>query len=232
MKLTENIKIVDLALVVDKTLIISDVHIGYEQALNKQGVMVPRFQFKDTVERLEKILKKVKPKQIIVTGDLKHEFGTISEQEWREVLKLLDLMLKYTKDIVLIEGNHDKITKVIAAKRSLKVVKQVVLGENLIMHGDVVPEIPKGIKRIIIGHEHPAVSVKDKIRIEKYKCFLAGKFRRKGLIVLPSFNLLLEGTDILQGKILSPFLKQRLDNFEVYIVGDKIYHFGKLKNLK
>ena len=42
---------------------------------------------------------------------------------------------------------------------------------------------------------------------------------------------MIEGTDILRDKILSPLLKQNLDNFEVFAVEDKIYKFGKLKNL-
>ena len=80
MQVTPNIKIIDLALYLEKfkTLVIADSHIGYEEALNKQGILVPRFQFKELIQRLEKILKKTKPKTIVVNGDIKHEFGTIS----------------------------------------------------------------------------------------------------------------------------------------------------------
>ena len=62
MELTTNIELIDLALYLkkEKTLIIADTHIGYEEALNKQGVLIPRTAFKDLIQRLEKILKKVK----------------------------------------------------------------------------------------------------------------------------------------------------------------------------
>jgi hypothetical protein len=33
-------------------------------------------------------------------------------------------------------------------------------------------------------------------------------------------------------RLLSPYLQQKLDNFEVFAVGDKTYRFGKLKNIK
>ena len=39
------------------------------------------------------MLRTSKPEQVIINGDLKHEFGTISDQEWRDVLKIFDLIL-------------------------------------------------------------------------------------------------------------------------------------------
>jgi len=43
---------------------------------------------------------------------------------------------------------------------------------------------------------------------------------------------MIEGTDILKEQILSPFLQQNLDNFDVYVFEDKVYEFGKLKGLR
>ena len=49
MKIHKDIEIIDLCLFLtkSKTLIIPDVHIGYEEALNKQGILIPRTQFND-----------------------------------------------------------------------------------------------------------------------------------------------------------------------------------------
>src|SRR3989344_4397314 len=237
MKILPNMEIVDLALYLNSTLLIADVHIGYEEALNKQGVLVPRLQFEEMARRMENIFKSLKHKKIeriIVNGDLKHEFGTISEQEWRNTLKFLDLLAKRCKEIVLIKGNHDTILGPIAKKRNVKVIDNVMVGNVLITHGDKIPgkEALKKVSTIIIGHEHPAISLKKGPRIETYKCFLKGKYKGKGLIVQPSFNSLIEGTDILKEEILSPFLRQNLDNFEVFVVEDKIYDFGKLGRLR
>lgn len=232
MRIISGIEIIDLALYItkEKTLIISDVHIGYEEALNKQGILVPRFQFKDTVKRLNNILKRVKPKTIIINGDLKHEFGTISDQEWRDTLKVLDLLSKHGK-VILLKGNHDTILGPIANKRNVEIKEHYKINDILITHGDKIPKITKGVKTIIIGHEHPAISLKENVRIEKFKCYLKGKWKRKILIVMPSFFLVTEGTDIIQEKTLSPFLKQKLGNFEVFVVGNKVYKFGKLKDI-
>lgn len=236
MQLAKNIQIIDLSLYFEeqKVLVVSDFHIGFEESLNKQGVFVPRFQLKDILARLEKIFEQTKPKIVVINGDLKHEFGRISEQEWRDVLCLIDFISKNCEQIILIKGNHDAILAPIAKKRNVKVEKEFIVGDALIIHGDVVQKIDKSIKTVIIGHEHPAISLREKGRVEKYKCFLRGTYKRKKLIVLPSFNLVTDGTDVLKEQLLSPFLKN-ISDFGVFVVNDKtkeILDFGKIKNLQ
>ena len=75
----------------EKILIISDLHIGQEEALNKQGLLVPRFQLEDIIKEINEIKSKVEFEKVIINGDLKHEFGLISKQEWNDTLKFLDL---------------------------------------------------------------------------------------------------------------------------------------------
>ncbi len=230
MNITPNIKIIDLSLYLkkQKALIISDVHIGYEEALNKKGYLVPRFQFKEVMKKLENILKNNKVETLIINGDLKHEFGTISETEWRHTLRLLDLANKYVKKIILIKGNHDKVLEPIAKKRDVEIVDKIEIEDMLIIHGNKLVEIDKKIKTIIIGHDHPALTLTDPPRSENYKCFLIGSYKRKKLIVMPSFFLVNEGTDVLKEELLSPFLND-IKKFRVIVVSDKLYDFGLIK---
>ena len=235
MKILDNIEAIDLALYFNSTLVISDVHIGYEEALNKRGMMIPRLQFGEMVQKIEKILNPLgKIEKIIVNGDLKHEFGTISEQEWRNTLKFLDLLARHCNEVILIKGNHDMILGPIARKRNVKVVDYYLINKILITHGDKIPgkDVLQQASTIIIGHEHPAITLKDGARVETFKCFLKGKYKGKNLIVLPSFNATEGGTNIMRDKVLSPFLKQNLDDFEVFAVEDKIYDFGKVGKLR
>lgn len=244
MEILKDIEILDtcLFLVKSNILIIPDVHIGYEEALNKQGILIPRTQFKDIMQNIEKIIKETmsrfrKINKIIIIGDLKHEFGTISETEWRQTLRFIDFLQMYCKDIVLLRGNHDTILGPIAGKRGIKIVDDIEIDRCLLLHGHRLPaNIQKNIKTIIIGHEHPAITLRDGPRAERFKCFLKGTWKkaskRYDLIVLPSFNPLIEGTDVLQHQLLSPILKNiKISEFEVFIVGDKVYNFGKLKGL-
>lgn len=234
MKLTNSIELIDLAVYLPKhkTLVLADAHIGYEQHLHKAGVMIPKFQFADMIKRIEGIFKKADVETVIFNGDLKHEFGTISPQEWMDTLALWNFLEKHSKKIILIRGNHDKILGILAEKKNLEVKNYVVIDDILIAHGDKIIDLPRGIKTIIIAHEHPAIELKESERTEKYKCFLVGKYKGKTLIVQPSLLMVTEGTDVLREDLLSPYLQGRLGNFEVYIVGDKIYSFGKIKMLR
>lgn len=230
-----DIEFIDLGIFIkDKRIFsIADLHIGYEEALNKQGILIPRFQIDDIISRLKKIFRLVKPKIVVINGDLKHEFGEISRQEWKDTLKVLDFLLsKY--NVVLVKGNHDNIVEPIASKKGLDVVDRYIVDDIMFIHGHKIVDIPKNIKTIIMGHEHPAVSIRSKLRIEKYKCFLVGKYKGKKIIVMPSFNFVAEGSDILSEDILSPYLKKDLDSFDVYIVGgfNEIFYFGNVRDVR
>lgn len=236
------ISIVDIALYLrrESILIIGDVHLGYEEAMRKQGVFLPRFQFKDTIERLGKIfsslqqqLKIERLEAVVINGDLKHEFGTVSEQEWREILKLIDFLLGHSKQVILVKGNHDVKLAPVARKRGIVVVEDIAINGKFVSHGHEIPnssEFEKS-KIVIVGDEHPAVSLREGARSELYKCFILGKWKGKKMVVMPSFNQVTIGTDILKEKFISPFMRQDLGNFDVFVVGDKVYHFGKVRTI-
>ena len=220
-----------------RILAIADLHLGYEEMLNRQGVMMPRFNFKEIKARLEKILANTgKLEKIIILGDLKHEFGVISDQEWKEVLEMLDYLGRNCAEIILVRGNHDKILGPIANRKNVKLQDEFLLEPEkvLFIHGDKLPS-KANLKKsdlIAMGHEHPAVSVKDGLKAETYKCFLKGKFEGKELIVLPSMNSAALGTDLTKEEILSPLLKKsNLSEFEVYAGEDEVYFLGKLGRL-
>src|SRR3989338_1455942 len=230
MEISPGIEIINTALWLrkEKNLIINDLHLGFEEALRRRGIFVPKLQLRMILNQLQIILEKVHPAKIIINGDLKHEFGTMSMPEWREVLKLLDV-LQQRCPVVIIKGNNDQIVEPLADKRGVAVVNQLELKDILIVHGDVLVETKA--KRLIIGHEHPAITLRDGSKREKYKCFLKGKWKGKEIIAVPSLNPLLEGTDVLKEEVLSPFL-ENIQNFEVYIVSKgEVYRFGKVKDI-
>jgi uncharacterized protein len=214
-----------------KVIIINDLHIGYEEVLHRKGFLVPRFQFKEILDILTPILKATTPQKIIINGDLKHEFGKVLQQEWKEVLEFLEFCQKHCQEVIVIKGNHDPTIGPIAIRKGVDVVNEYQIGDILIVHGDELMECDKNIKTIIIGHEHPAITIRKGSKFEKYKCFLQGTWKRRQLIAVPSFNPLLEGTDILKEQLLSPFLTN-LKNFEVYIVSEgEVFDFGKVKDI-
>jgi len=241
-QISQKLRIVGLSLFLpqEKALIISDIHLGYEEMLNKQGVFVPRTNFMNAKKRISQVFSELEKKRktietIAVNGDLKHEFGSISEQEWAEVLDFLSLLQKHCKKIVLIKGNHDHILGPIAKFKGIEILEELYFAKQkiLLLHGDKIPDSKNfsKAKTLIIGHEHPAVTLREGVKAEQFKCFLKGKFKGKTLIVMPSFSSMAYGTDLLREKPLSPFLQGSLSNFEAWAVEDKPYYVGRVRDL-
>ncbi len=237
MIIDKDISIIDLSLYDEKNniLYISDLHLGFEEELNRRGVLIPRWQLKDELQQLEKIFKQIPKKldAVVINGDLKHEHGRISDQEWREILRLFDFLAKHAEKTILVKGNHDNFLAPIARKRDLTVVDYFAIDDIYVMHGHEIPENDdfKKAKRIIIGNEHPAIAIQDEVRSELYKCFLKGSWKKKQIIVLPSFNPMTIGTDVIKGTFLSPILKDGVSKYDVFIIQDKVYEFGTVESL-
>ncbi|MBI2124261.1 metallophosphoesterase, partial [Candidatus Pacearchaeota archaeon] len=177
MKIASGAEIIGKALFFPEKRILSiaDLHIGYEGMLNEKGVLVPRTQFKEMMDDLKKVFEEIeksnrKIKEVIILGDLKHDFGGISRQEWKETLSLLDFLKKHAEKIILIRGNHDTILEPISRQRSIE-LKDFYIKENIcFMHGHKMFAecLGRGIKTIVLGHKHPALVLQDKSKSEKY----------------------------------------------------------------
>ncbi|MGV8151828.1 MAG: metallophosphoesterase [Candidatus Nanoarchaeia archaeon] len=218
----------------EKILVVADLHFGYEEALNKAGVMLPKTQYKEIIKELKKIIESTgKLNEIIVLGDLKHEFSGISKQEWKETLDFLDFIKGISKKIVLIKGNHDNMLLPIVKKRNLKLRDYYIKKDFCFLHGDKLYKecLDKKIKYLVIGHRHPAIVIADKYKKERFKCFLIGKWKRKEVMILPSFFPFINGSDVVSEENNELFVNSKdLKCFEVFVVGDKVYRFGELKD--
>ena len=219
-----------------KALACSDFHLGYEGMLNSQGIFMPRYNFSQIKGRIEKSIEECgRPEKIIVCGDFKQEFGGISKQEWKEALDMMDFLQANCGELILIKGNHDNILGPIAGKKGITIAESYFLEKEktLFIHGHKKPEKQAiaNAERIVIGHEHPSVALRDGLKSETYKCFLKGKYEDKELIVLPSMITVGTGADLTMENNMSPLIK-RSGDFEVYAVEDKPYYMGKLKDLE
>jgi len=232
MKILPGIEAIGKALWIEKEkiLIIADLHIGYEEALVKRGFLIPKTFLVELKNEIIELLK-LKPKLIIVNGDFQHEFSKISRIDWDDSMQILNLLLKQAK-VILIVGNHDTLIEQFTKKMDFEIRDFFILENIAVLHGNkIINEcLDKKIKIFIIGHDHPAITISDNIKQEKYKCFLLGKYHDKTVLVMPSFLPLPEGSDVRKEKFLSPFLKD-ISNFEVFVIGDKIYDLGKVKDL-
>jgi putative SbcD/Mre11-related phosphoesterase len=208
-------------------IVIADLHLGFEGVLYEEGFAMPRFQKAEMLRRLRDILRKYRPRKLIIDGDLKHEFSRNLHQEWKEVNEVLDF-LEGKVDLLIARGNHDNYLKTILSKRGLPLRKSIRWKGLTFAHGH---EDIEWKDLLVIGHEHPSVKLSDEIGASiKVPCFLVGK----NVIVLPAFSPLAYGTDVTQLNPISPPLKN-IDfmNLEVFTIDENlgILSFGKVKEL-
>lgn len=217
-------------------LVIADLHLGYDSMLKNNGINLPFNQLEETKKEIELILKKIKAiytlKKIILLGDIKHHFN-FQQNEICDLRNFLNFLEKYLskEKIILIKGNHDTFTL-----RDYKLHDFYIENEIAFTHGDKdYPDLKnKEIKTIVTGHLHPAVFIKDKMKIkkEKYKCFLIGKYKNKEFIIIPSFFSFTEGINFDDPGARNGndqiIPKNKLKSFDTYVVGkNEVYSFGK-----
>jgi len=225
-------KFIGLGILFKKHLIISDLHIGQEESLNKRGVMVPRLQFKKQKKMISELLSETKPEVVIINGDLKHEFSRINKQEDKDILELVKLIQKKSR-LIIIEGNHDVFLKYMKDLKinNVDILDHYMIGDTYVYHGDTMPKDDdfKKAKKVIIGHDHPAITLREESKSETYKCFISAKYKSKEVFVTPSFHFLSEGSDVLHEKFLSPLL-QDAKKVHIFIPeGLKVLDFGVFK---
>lgn len=238
--MTKKIKFIGKCLLVEeegkKILVIGDLHVGYEEAMNNTGVFVSRKMYEEMIEELKRVFENAgKVDKIVLLGDVKHGFARGSSQEWDELIKLFKFLKSVCSDIVILQGNHDNYLMNIANRVSVDVKDYLIIGETAFVHGDSdkVEIYGTSVKRWVMGHGHPAVRLNDGIKSESYKCFLVGKYKGKEVIIVPSFFDLQTGTDAREFDLgmAWPF---DLLKFEVYVVSEdlNVLEFGKLGKLK
>lgn len=219
-----------------KILVVGDLHLGYEEALNESGIFVTRGMFKEMIGYLDRIFDSVgKMDYVVLLGDVKHDFGRILRQERNDLMTLFEYFgerLNVDGKIVIVKGNHDKIIEYVAKTERVEIKDYLIVGEYCFVHGDreFAEMRSKEIKYWIMGHGHPAIKISDGVKVEKYKCFLVGKYEGKRIIIVPSFLEYNEGSDPREND-LGIAWDFNYDKFDVKVVDSenlKVLDFGIL----
>jgi uncharacterized protein len=234
-EVSEDLWLVENAVFLPKlrTLVVSDLQLGHEQQLRELGSNILYEQGLQMIGLLEALIDQTKAIRVIINGDLKHEFGRISPQERRDILRLLD-NFKEKVELIVVRGNHDTLTEILTKEVGVQIANSWSADGFYAVHGHDLPDKKDPgyaqAHTVIIGHVHPAIRLDDGIRNERYKCFLIGRYEKKRLVVLPSFSTIVEGSDVLKVASNSPFLES--DSSHVYVLADEIRPFGKVSDLR
>lgn len=164
-------------------LVLADVHLGRDHASN---VDLPLGERADVLDRLERLLERFDPEEVVVAGDLLHSFDRVPRSVERTLAALEEGVAEAGAALVAVEGNHDTMLGSL-----LETVPEHVVGEALVSHGHELPDADASL--YVIGHEHPAITIEGR----KRPCYLVGPAVPGGrALVLPAFTRLAPGTDV------------------------------------
>ncbi|MEM0045587.1 MAG: metallophosphoesterase [Desulfurococcaceae archaeon] len=207
------------------TLVMADLHLGFEEAasrglvysLRKTGgypaVFIPRIQLRKTVNMLKGPLNALKVKRVIINGDLKHAFDRLLRQEREEVTELVKFLRENNvEEIVVVRGNHDNFVKPILLKLGVDFVNgisTVTRGKRvLFVHGHENVDLSEQ-EIVVIGHEHPSLKCFD---VYRFPCYM--KIPLPGgrmLVVMPATGPYHPGVvvTLTPSEYLSPLIRRQ-----------------------
>ena len=221
-------------------LVAADLHIGLEDESEEKGIHIPTPILPTIIKHIITPAKELGCKGVILLGDIKHEFAEVTEPEWFGVKKLIAKLREQCLKVEVVRGNHDNyIIKVLKELNVPLHNPYLELSGVILIHGHKIlaAEEMDG-KAVILGHEHPAITLKDDVGAKhRFKAFIHLQSRSCRYIVLPSVSPLAYGSDFNEvpaDKMLSPIL-QTLDLGEAvpYVIeaGVAVKKFPKIRYL-
>ncbi|MBK1883877.1 ligase-associated DNA damage response endonuclease PdeM [Luteolibacter pohnpeiensis] len=161
----------------DRTLVVSDVHLGKAAAFQAKGLAVPEGDTEADLTRLLNLSHEVQARRLIINGDLFHSPAGISPrlesllQQWIEKLGI---------PVELVIGNHEEKFK--RLPDGLNPARIIDCNGFHLVHDPA--DAPDGVPTIC-GHWHPVARIADGKRTSlRLPCFLL----RHEMLVLPSFG--------------------------------------------
>jgi putative SbcD/Mre11-related phosphoesterase len=145
-----------------RTLIVADLHIGWELALVQKGIHVP-MQTSKLLKNLVDLILEHRPDKLLILGDVKHTVATAEMGEWRDVPDFFTELRKHVEDISILRGNHDgNLEPLLPENVTLLPASGVALGEVGFFHGHQWPSPTLlGCKTLVMGHVHPVIAFRD-----------------------------------------------------------------------
>jgi putative SbcD/Mre11-related phosphoesterase len=210
------------------TLVVADLHLGYVWAHRFEGQLLPLSAREDSTERLLDLIASYRPAEVVLLGDVVHR--VVPVPELRSEMRRLAIEVSARARLRIVLGNHDAQLSALLAEIGVEAetARQIQAGPHLLLHGDA-PDDAERITaalrlaapggRVIIGHEHPALTVSDGVSTSvKCPCFLVSP----DVLVLPAFSQWAAGTNAREGRFLSPFANRARFDRGIAILAGKL----------
>lgn len=221
-------------------LVIADTHIGFERALQKQGIQMPRSYYPDIKRLVEEYINIIRPEVLVLAGDVKEDFGEFNFQEFFELKDFLTFLKDFNLKVEVVRGNHDNYLLPFLKRFGIEGHEEfLVLDDLFITHGhlSLEREIKESkAKKIVFGHEHPSVAIIDQVGASlKFKATVTGEVHGKEMFIVPPFSPLKPGNDIntiQKYQLLSPiFRASDLSKCKVHIYEEDEWFSFDLKDI-
>ena len=145
-----------------RTLVIADLHIGWEIALAQQGIHVPS-QTEKILKKLLQLVDHCKPTNLLILGDVKHTIAKAELEEWRDIPEFFETLLQKVSNIQVILGNHDGNLEPLLPEKIQLTPPTGLAKDNVgYFHGNAwpTPEL-LACRSLVMGHVHPTVAFRD-----------------------------------------------------------------------
>lgn len=179
--------------------VICDIHLGYEEEMSREGIIIPRIQTEKLKSKIESMSEVVSSKKLIINGDIRHGFKKTTKKEYKEIESFLIFVSSFYKEVILVKGNHDTFIRPIAKQFGFPLIDYFYDKDFLIIHGhEEYADMINKSKIIIIGHEHPAIKMVDEDG--NYRKYLAIFYVPTEfcsvMVLVPPFSIFASGTAI------------------------------------
>jgi DNA ligase-associated metallophosphoesterase len=167
----------------ERTLVFSDLHFEKGSAYARGGQMLPPYDTRATLTRMEEQVARYAPARVIALGDSFHDRGAADRLDEHE--RAILLRLGRSAEWIWIAGNHDP-----EPPRWLggKVSEEVAIGGLVFRH----EPSPTRATGEICGHLHPCKSLTRRGRSLRCRCFVSDGSR----LVMPAFGAYAGGLDV------------------------------------
>jgi putative SbcD/Mre11-related phosphoesterase len=145
-----------------RTVVVADLHIGWEVALSQEGIHVPS-QTHKLLKKLVDVVSKYKADRLLILGDVKHTVASAETLEWRDIPDFFTALGRRVNETLVVRGNHDGNIEPLLPE-SVKVLPStgIALGPVGFFHGHRWPSPALlNCKTLVMGHVHPVVVFRD-----------------------------------------------------------------------
>ncbi len=161
-----------------KTLVLSDLHIGKTAHFRKAGIPIPSAILDADLRRLQSLIDHFFVETILVVGDLFHAENNTDVDQFQTFVQD-----NTTINFELIKGNHDRLNNSFYEAIGIAVYKtHKDVGAFQFVHDE---QQCKGVLFCISGHTHPGVTIKGRGKVFiKIPCYEVSEQR----LILPAFS--------------------------------------------